>query len=153
MLAQISIHDDTGERTQGTERVDEIAVSPLVREFVRLRVMEFHADLKLDVGMLIGEQVISGLRPLLLFLDRRSGMRLRIAERRPDIEFDTAVRRYISEFVSLLKVPVYVNGTPSSGHSAETIVPLPPVSWRGQSVESVPSVPTQVIFLPALHSN
>ena len=106
MLAQISIHDDTGERTQGTERVDEIAVSPLVREFVRLRVMEFHADLKLDVGMLIGEQVISGLRPLLLFLDRRSGMRLRIAERRPDIEFDTAVRRYISEFVSLLKVPV-----------------------------------------------
>ena len=88
MLSQISVHDDAGERTQGTERVDEIAVSPLVREFARLRVMELHTDLELDVGIFVGEQVISGLRPLLLFLDRRSEMWLRIAGSRPNIELD-----------------------------------------------------------------
>ena len=56
-------------------------------------------------------------------------------------------RRYISEFVSLLEVPVYVNGTPASGHNAETIVPLPPVSWRGQSVESVGRMRAQIDFV------
>ena len=45
-------------------------------------------------------------------------------------------RRYISDFVSLLEVPVYVNGTKESGRSTEEIVPLPSVSWRGQSHEN-----------------
>ena len=56
MLFQVSVHDANDERTQGSERADEIAVSLLVREFVKLRVMEFNADLELDVGTFIGEQ-------------------------------------------------------------------------------------------------
>ena len=42
-------------------------------------------------------------------------------------------RSYLSNFVSLLEVPVYVNGTLESGRTADEIVPLPSVSWRGQS--------------------
>ncbi|MCY4487343.1 MAG: ATP-binding protein [Deltaproteobacteria bacterium] len=54
-----------------------------------------------------------------------------------DGQFDLdEARRYISDFVSLLKVPVYVNGNQESGHRDEEIVPLPPVSWRGQSYET-----------------
>ena len=45
-------------------------------------------------------------------------------------------RSYISDFVSLLEVPVYVNGDPASGRAVEEIVPLPPVSWRGRSREA-----------------
>ena len=55
------------------------------------------------------------------------------ADERLDVE---EARQYISDFVSLLDVPVYVNGTQESGRGAEEIVPLPPVSWRGQSRES-----------------
>ena len=44
--------------------------------------------------------------------------------------------RYIADFVSLLEVPVYVNGTRESGRAAGEIVPLPAVSWRGQSHEA-----------------
>ena len=44
-------------------------------------------------------------------------------------------RRYIAEFVSLLEVPVYVNGTRESGRAPSDIVPLPAVSWRRQSHE------------------
>ena len=51
------------------------------------------------------------------------------------LDIDEA-RRYISDFVSLLDVPVYVNGTQESGRSAEEIVPLPPISWRGQDRET-----------------
>ena len=58
-------------------------------------------------------------------------------------------RGYISEFVSLLKVPVYVNGTPVSGQSAETLVPLPPVSWRRQSVESAGRIRVRIDFVVA----
>ena len=45
-------------------------------------------------------------------------------------------RSYIADFVALLEVPVYVNGTRESGRSVEMIVPLPAVSWRGESIES-----------------
>ena len=67
---------------------------------------------------------------------------------------DTAVNveegsSYISEFVSLLDVPVYVNGTTASGHDATTLVPLPPVSWRGQSVESAGRMRARMDFVVA----
>ena len=45
-------------------------------------------------------------------------------------------RSYLSDFVSLLEVPVYVNGTLESGRTADEIVPPPSVSWRGQSRQS-----------------
>ena len=45
-------------------------------------------------------------------------------------------RRYIIDFVSLLKVPVYVNGVNESGRSPEGLVPVPATSWRGERVES-----------------
>ena len=45
-------------------------------------------------------------------------------------------RRYISDFVSILEVPVYVDGTRESGRSTEEIVPLPSVSWRGETNEN-----------------
>ena len=45
-------------------------------------------------------------------------------------------RSYIADFVALLEVPVYVNGGKESGRGVEVIVPLPPVSWRGESLES-----------------
>ena len=52
-----------------------------------------------------------------------------------ELDVDEA-RRYLSDFVSLLEVPVYVNGTRESGRAADEIVPLPPVSWRGRSRET-----------------
>ena len=58
-------------------------------------------------------------------------------------------RSYILEFVSLLDVPVHVNGTPASGNSAETMVPLPPVSWRGRSVESAGRIRARMDFVVA----
>lgn len=52
------------------------------------------------------------------------------------IDVDEA-RCYLSDFVSLLEIPVYVNGTLESGRTADAIVPLPSVSWRGQSCEKL----------------
>lgn len=52
------------------------------------------------------------------------------------VDVDEA-RGYIADFVALLEVPVYVNGTKESGRRVETIVTLPAVSWRGESLESV----------------
>ena len=55
----------------------------------------------------------------------------------PDGQLDVdEARQYISDFVSLLVVPVYVNGIQESGRCADEIVPLPPISWRGQSHET-----------------
>ena len=55
----------------------------------------------------------------------------------PDEQLDVdEARQYLSDFVSLLMVPVYVNGIQESGRSVEEIVPLPPISWRGQSHET-----------------
>ena len=54
----------------------------------------------------------------------------------PDGQMDVETARgYISDFVSLLDVPVYVNESKESGRSAEEIVPLPPGSKRGSSHE------------------
>ena len=53
-------------------------------------------------------------------------------------------RRYISHFVSLLEVPVYVNGTKESGRSADEIVALPVGSTRCRSHESVGRLGTNV---------
>lgn len=45
-------------------------------------------------------------------------------------------RRYIRDFVALLKVPVYVNGTSESGLSPESLVPVPGTTWRDERVEA-----------------
>ncbi|MDE0452002.1 MAG: ATP-binding protein [Gammaproteobacteria bacterium] len=58
-------------------------------------------------------------------------------------------RDYIAEFVSLLDVPVYVNGTLESGRDTETIVPIPSVAWRGQRVESAGRLQAAVDFVVA----
>ena len=55
----------------------------------------------------------------------------------PDEQLDVdEARQYLSDFVSLLAVPVYVDGIRESGRGVEEIVPLPPISWRGQSYET-----------------
>ena len=56
-------------------------------------------------------------------------------------------RSYISDFVALLDVPVYVNGEKGSGRSAEMIVPVPPVSWRAQSLEASGRLRARIDFV------
>ena len=58
-------------------------------------------------------------------------------------------RRYIADFVSLLDVPVYVNGSLESGRDPEAIVQKPPVSWHGQSIELAGRLQAAVDFVVA----
>lgn len=58
-------------------------------------------------------------------------------------------RSYIAEFVSLLDVPVYVNGSLESGREAETIVAKPAIAWREERVESAGRLEAAVEFVVA----
>lgn len=58
-------------------------------------------------------------------------------------------RNYIADFVSLLDVPVYVNGSLESRRHPEKVVPTPPVAWRGQSVECAGRLSAAVDFVVA----
>ena len=58
-------------------------------------------------------------------------------------------RRYISDFVALLEVPVYVDGVKESGRSAKEIVPLPSGTTLGRSFETAGRLGADVDFAAA----
>ncbi len=68
------------------------------------------------------------------------------AESRLDVE---AGRSYISDFVSLLDVPVYVNGTKESGRDTNALVAPPAASWRHEGKESANRLAARVEIVVA----
>lgn len=58
-------------------------------------------------------------------------------------------RNYISDFVSLLDVPVYVNGTKESGRNTNALVPPPAAAWRHQGEASAERLEARIEFLVA----
>ena len=58
-------------------------------------------------------------------------------------------RSYITDFVALLDVPVYVNGSNQSGKNAKTLVGPPRASWRHNGRESASRLAADVEFVVA----
>lgn len=58
-------------------------------------------------------------------------------------------RSYIADFVALLEIPVYVNGSNQSGTNARTLVGPPGASWRHKGRESASRLVADVEFVVA----